>query len=288
MVFHVSLVGRSDLSGEIYRQIRQAILDGRLRPGERLSPTRELATALTVARSTVAIAYESLVAEGFATSHAGSGTFVSHQLETKRPASKTRRSTARAIRVRGVWETISLPPFFLRTARFDFRAGLPDASLFPHRTWRRVVARCAALARDGGGALPESRGQLGLASGDRAPHRHLTKCFRIARRHHRDEWLPAGTRHHRSRASRARRCRRRGEAGLSASKRTVQGAGRTRDRCAGRQRRSGRRGAAGRGQDGLRDALPSISPWRGHEPAASTGAACLGRTQQCGCRRGRL
>jgi GntR family transcriptional regulator/MocR family aminotransferase len=28
VVFHVSLVGRTDLSGEIYRQIRQAILDG--------------------------------------------------------------------------------------------------------------------------------------------------------------------------------------------------------------------------------------------------------------------
>ena len=141
MAFHVSLVGRTDLSGEIYRQIRQAILDGRLRPGERLSPTRELAAALKVSRSTVTVAYESLLAEGFAISHTGSGTFVSHHLETKRPASKTSRSATRAIQVRGVWKTIPLPPFFLRTARFDFRAGLPDASLFPHRAWRRVVAR---------------------------------------------------------------------------------------------------------------------------------------------------
>ncbi|WP_245309211.1 PLP-dependent aminotransferase family protein [Bradyrhizobium retamae] len=43
--------------------------------------------------------------------------------------------------MRGVWETIPLPAFFRRSARFDFRAGLPDASLFPYRTWRRVVAR---------------------------------------------------------------------------------------------------------------------------------------------------
>ena len=78
VAFHVSLVGRTDLSGEIYRQIRQAILDRRLRPGERLPPTRELATALRVSRSTVTVAYESLLAEGFATSHTGSGTFVSH------------------------------------------------------------------------------------------------------------------------------------------------------------------------------------------------------------------
>src|SRR5438045_9687414 len=114
MAFHVSLVGRTDLSGEIYRQIRQAILDGRLRSGERLSPTRELAAALRVSRSTVTIAYESLLAEGFATSHTGAGTFVSHQVEAKRPVSKTKRSTVRAIQVRGVWETIPLPPYFVR------------------------------------------------------------------------------------------------------------------------------------------------------------------------------
>jgi GntR family transcriptional regulator/MocR family aminotransferase len=40
--------------------------------------------------------------------------------------------------VREVWKTISLPP--VRAARYDFRTGLPDASLFPHRIWRRVVA----------------------------------------------------------------------------------------------------------------------------------------------------
>ena len=43
MTFHISLTGRKDLSGEIYRQIRRAILAGRLRPGDRLPPSRELA-----------------------------------------------------------------------------------------------------------------------------------------------------------------------------------------------------------------------------------------------------
>ena len=35
MSFHVSLVGRKNLSREIYRQISRAILEGRLRPGDR-------------------------------------------------------------------------------------------------------------------------------------------------------------------------------------------------------------------------------------------------------------
>ena len=33
MGFHVSLVGRRDLSGEIYRQLRRAILEGGYAPG---------------------------------------------------------------------------------------------------------------------------------------------------------------------------------------------------------------------------------------------------------------
>lgn len=162
MAFHVSLVGRSDLSGEIYRQIRQAILDGRLRPGERLSPTRELAAALRVSRSTVTIAYENLVAEGFAASHTGAGTFVSHQFETKPSAPKTQQSTGRVVRVRGVWETIRPPTMFAHAADFDFRTGLPDASLFPHRAWRRVAVHALRSREMATGVYEGPAGHGGL------------------------------------------------------------------------------------------------------------------------------
>jgi GntR family transcriptional regulator/MocR family aminotransferase len=162
MAFHVSLVDRSDISGEIYRQIRRAILEGRLRPGDRLSPTRELAAALAIARSTVTVAYERLLAEGFATSHVGAGTFVSTELEAKRTPSKARRQTVRAIEVRGVWETVSLPTAFLRAAHFDFRTGLPDASLFPHRAWRRVVARALRSREMTAGVYEDAAGNAYL------------------------------------------------------------------------------------------------------------------------------
>jgi GntR family transcriptional regulator/MocR family aminotransferase len=70
MDFHVSLVGRKDLSGEIYRQLRRAIVNGRLRHGEVLPPTRELAQHLSVARTTVTVAYDGLAGEGFVTASA--------------------------------------------------------------------------------------------------------------------------------------------------------------------------------------------------------------------------
>jgi GntR family transcriptional regulator / MocR family aminotransferase len=38
MELHVSLSERTNLSGEIYRQLRQSILDGRLQAGDRLPP----------------------------------------------------------------------------------------------------------------------------------------------------------------------------------------------------------------------------------------------------------
>ena len=93
--FHVSLVGRKDLSGEIYRQIRRAVLDQRLRPGDRLPPSRELARVLVVSRATVTVACERLVAEGFVTSRQGAGTFVSELVE-QAGREKVRHQTIRA------------------------------------------------------------------------------------------------------------------------------------------------------------------------------------------------
>ncbi|MBF6592396.1 MAG: PLP-dependent aminotransferase family protein, partial [Ktedonobacterales bacterium] len=64
------------LTRQIYAQMRAAILDGRLRAGDRLPPSRELAAELRVARLTVATAYEWLRAEGYVYGRVGAGTFV--------------------------------------------------------------------------------------------------------------------------------------------------------------------------------------------------------------------
>ncbi len=139
MPIHVSLVGRKDLSGEIYRQIKQAILDGRLRPGDRLTPSRELAHSLSVSRMTVTVAYERLAGEGFVTARVGAGTFVSKAFAIRPAVTRARRSQA-GVRPRPIWSSIELSTAFSVKSRFDFRTGLPDASLFPHRTWRRLAA----------------------------------------------------------------------------------------------------------------------------------------------------
>ena len=140
MDVHISLADRGDLSRRIYRQILDGILDGRMRPGERLPSSRDLARRLNVSRNTVAVAYEQLNAEGFTVSQVGAGTFVAN------PAiGNAYPRTARIgsdVQPRARWQTIT-PTVSIKpvAAEFDFSVGVPDGSRFPHQTWRRLVAR---------------------------------------------------------------------------------------------------------------------------------------------------
>jgi GntR family transcriptional regulator/MocR family aminotransferase len=140
MAFHVSLVGRKDLSGEIYRQLRHAIVDRRLRPRDRLPPSRELARELAVARATVMVAYERLAAEGFVEVRQGAGTFVGELVARPRRDGATHRPSG-VLQPRRILQSVVLPTVFENRARFDFRTGLGDASLFPDTAWRRAVTR---------------------------------------------------------------------------------------------------------------------------------------------------
>ena len=161
MDFHVSLDGRNDLSGQIYRQIRTAILDGRLRSGERLPPTRELARRLEVSRNTVGVVYDRLTGEGFLDSKVGAGTYVcelagrnttvresddnggehqAHGATTDDPRQR-KPSSRQALRPRTGWDDIPAPPAPTAEPAYDFRAGIPDARLFPFESWRRLISR---------------------------------------------------------------------------------------------------------------------------------------------------
>ena len=139
MEFHVSLAGRGDLSARIYRQLHEAVIDGRLRSGEKLPPTRELARQLAVSRNTVALAYERLTAEGFLVGRVGAGTFVCANPPV--PAATTATGGG-AVPPRPVWQELATPT--APTAApppYDFGVGVPDTSRFPMAAWRRQVAR---------------------------------------------------------------------------------------------------------------------------------------------------
>jgi DNA-binding GntR family transcriptional regulator len=75
-----------DIDVPIHRQVREglrrAILEGRLRPGQRIPSTRSLAADLGVSRLPVLSAYEQLLHEGYLIGRTGSGTFVSNPCPT--------------------------------------------------------------------------------------------------------------------------------------------------------------------------------------------------------------
>jgi GntR family transcriptional regulator/MocR family aminotransferase len=154
----VNLVGRRNLTQEIYRQLRAAILDGRLRAGDRLPATRELAQRLAVARTTVMAVYDRLLSEGFTESQVGRGTFVAGELRP-RPTSST---PSGAITAREVWQSIPEPVVLRRTFELDFRTGVPDVRSFPFDSWRRLNAREWHRAAIGRGTYGEPGGDPGL------------------------------------------------------------------------------------------------------------------------------
>jgi GntR family transcriptional regulator / MocR family aminotransferase len=161
MDVHISLVGRKDLSGEIYRQLRRAILDGRIRVGSALPPSRVLAERLSVARTTVTVAYDRLISEGFVESRIGAGTFVSPQ--AIRPArTGVRPERPGVLRPQPVWQQFGLSTAFANRARIDFRTGLPEASLFPTQRWRRLMARATAAEEVAAGVYGHPAGHRGL------------------------------------------------------------------------------------------------------------------------------
>ncbi|MEL6978153.1 MAG: PLP-dependent aminotransferase family protein, partial [Pseudomonadota bacterium] len=126
-----------------------AILRRRFPPGARMPATRRLAAHLGVARITVALAYQELVADGYLITKPRSGVFVSNDPPGLMPAPKP-------VSVGAVdWEARLGPllgerarvrkPEDWRSYAYPFVYGQTDESLFPHDSWRDCARR--ALGR---------------------------------------------------------------------------------------------------------------------------------------------
>ena len=127
------------LHRQIYEGLRRAILDGRLRPGQRVPSTRALAVDLGVSRLPVLTAYDQLLHERYLEGRVGSGTFVSGAIpdDLLRPP----ESPAAAP---GPCSTRRPPPLAREEGGLGpFRMSVPALDRFPHAEWARLVARHA-------------------------------------------------------------------------------------------------------------------------------------------------
>ena len=135
----------ASLQEQLCEGVRRAISAGRLAPGGRLPSARELTSALKVSRTTVSLALEQLIAEGWLVARARSGTFVSERPLPDLPKAATgapRSSPLHLSRAASqlVEKAQSAPGLRPRA----FRLSRPALDLFPMRVWNRLLAKRAA------------------------------------------------------------------------------------------------------------------------------------------------
>ena len=147
----------ASLQRRVYSRFAAAILEGHLRPGNRLPSSRELARTLHVGRNTVMWALEQLTVEGFVEARRGAGTFVSNRL----PASSGdggasrgwRRNGSAAVRVAKRASHFATIPVSLSTPQrpVPFRMNMPAVDAFPVATWMRLSKSLLTGRLSGGG-----------------------------------------------------------------------------------------------------------------------------------------
>ncbi|MEQ9142917.1 MAG: PLP-dependent aminotransferase family protein [Parvibaculaceae bacterium] len=157
------------LSPQIAEHIRQAISAGELKAGDRIPASRKLANDLGVARGTVTVAIDLLVAEGVLEAHPGSGTYVSH-------AAADLFTSERACRVEGAVQppqSVPQPDIDIEVRNvIDFRPCRPSLEAFPVQIWRRCMS--AAVS-----SVPSS--DYGDPRGDEMLRQNILDYLRRAR-----------------------------------------------------------------------------------------------------------
>jgi len=151
--------GTGNLLRALHRQLRTAIVDGRLRPGTRLPATRRLAVTMGVSRNTAVAVYGLLQGEGLVEIRPGSGAFIAQYISTPRPPVD---SPAKS-RLNAFWQNPPLlPPPLQPPFRFDFRIGLSDKSHFSFQVWRRILLRSQRALAKASTHYADPQGQTSL------------------------------------------------------------------------------------------------------------------------------
>lgn len=129
--------------------IREAILLGKLRPGERLPSSRAAADYYGLSRTTLRVVYDELIQEGYLSTIRGSGTSVSSDLanilgwdELQIEKSAKAETLLHQVSKRGLLmrhTPVTAPRSFFELR--PFRAWLPSFKDFPLELWGRISRR---------------------------------------------------------------------------------------------------------------------------------------------------
>ena len=136
---------------QLYDWFRRAIIDGQMRPGQRVPSTRGLAAELKISRIPVLNAYEQLLAEGYFETFVGAGTCVARSIPDDTlspPAWKVRKGSQQIVEKSGPRRMSRRGAALTRVPAQSwlenlgaFRVSLPALDHFPIGVWSKLVAR---------------------------------------------------------------------------------------------------------------------------------------------------
>jgi GntR family transcriptional regulator / MocR family aminotransferase len=148
LIIQLDETSGQSLHRQIYRELRGAILAGRVAPGQRIPSTRALAQHLGISRATVSLGYEQLTSEGYLETSQGSGTCVCRELpdDLRKPDTTPANQSvpAREVALSPAGRALvrmSFPLLAVEELPYDFRHGRPALEAFPMAIWNRLLAR---------------------------------------------------------------------------------------------------------------------------------------------------
>src|SRR5215467_3857206 len=135
---------RASLQLQLYRQLRDLIISGKLQAGVRVPSTRDLVGQLGISRNTIVYALDRLVSEGYLNTRVGSGTYIS-DLKTpdlgmaERTLTAARQPVGNSSLATRLLTVSTSPPYPSGKVR-PFRPCQPAVDRFPIRNWNRARA----------------------------------------------------------------------------------------------------------------------------------------------------
>lgn len=149
LTIHLESNSSRPLYEQIYDHIKEEIQNGGLPCNQRLPSTRKLAKDLEISRSTVTLAYEQLLSEGYIENRPGSGFYIKD--------------------LEGLYclpKGSGLPPIEKEEEslcwKYDFSPSGVDLSSFPHNAWRKISRGLLMENNEAFYQLGEAAGELEL------------------------------------------------------------------------------------------------------------------------------
>jgi GntR family transcriptional regulator/MocR family aminotransferase len=123
LMFQLQRSNETSLYQQLYQEIKEAIISGKISVGTKLPSKRKLADFLAISQTTVELAYGQLLAEGFIESRPRRGYY------------------AQPVEELAYLDVPQLEPVIQEDIhyRFDFHSGQIDTVSFPFSTWRKLA-----------------------------------------------------------------------------------------------------------------------------------------------------